>query len=63
MSFALAITIDRMAVTRVVLSTRRYSRPLAFIRGLTSSPKIYVWIWDPREPFDTPFPCYPAPLG
>lgn len=46
MSFALAIMIDRMAVARVVLSTRRYSRPLAFIRGLTSSPKNDLWIWE-----------------
>ena len=45
MSFALAIIIDRMAVTRVVLNTRRYSRPLAFIRGLIPSPKNYVRIW------------------
>ena len=49
MSFALAIIFDKIAVMRVVLNTRRYSRPLAFIRGFISFYKNYAWIWGPAR--------------
>ena len=47
MRFALAIILDRIAVTRVVLNTRLHSCPLVFIRGFTALSRNYARIWAP----------------
>ena len=45
MSFALAIILDGIAVTREVLNTRLHSCPLVFIRGFTALSRNYARIW------------------